>query len=287
MAIPRIVNSTVDLGAYEYNGLDCPSYTYGRVYVNAAAATGGNGKSWSTPFRYLQDALNVACTCGNVKDIWVAQGTYYPDEGVGITNNYRDTSFVLCDGVKLYGGFSGTETMLSQRNWRTNISTLSGDLMQNDGPNFANNAENAHHVVVAAFADATPTTHLDGFTITGGNANGSEFVMINGQNIFRETGGGIYTFFGTNTMTNNTISGNSASGGGGGIRTLRGTNTMTNNTISGNIASYGGGIYTFFGTNTMTNNTISGNSASVDGGGIYTEEGTNTLDQQYHFWQCC
>ena len=149
--------------------------------------------------------------------------------------------------------------------------------MQNDGANFANNGENAYHVVIAAFANTTPTTRLDGFTITGGNANESVNIF-NGQNIDRRHGGGMYTRFGTNTLTNNTISGNTSYAFGGGMYTNSGTNTLTNNTISGNLASsHGGGIFTSQGTNTLTNNTISGNSASINGGGIYTSQGTNTI----------
>ena len=39
----RLFGSIIDFGAYEYNGLDCPSYIDGRIYVNAAKPSGGNG----------------------------------------------------------------------------------------------------------------------------------------------------------------------------------------------------------------------------------------------------
>ncbi len=172
------------------------------MYVNQAIGASGDGTTWATSFKTLQDALNVACVCGNVKEIWVAQGTYYPDEGVGITDNDRDTSFVLCDGIKLYGGFSGTETMLSERDWTNNVTILSGDLMGNDGPNFANNTDNAYHVVIGSNTDGTAV--LNGFTITAGNAN--NFQASNNR------GGGMYNVNGSTTIASCIFSGNSALG---------------------------------------------------------------------------
>jgi hypothetical protein len=78
------------------------------------------------------------------------------------------------------------------------------------------------------------------------------------------------------TLTNVTISGNTAGGNGGG--TCCGGGTSTNVTISGNTAggSGGGMIEAHGGAMTLTNVTISGNSAS-SGGGIFNFDGTATL----------
>jgi hypothetical protein len=82
------------------------------------------------------------------------------------------------------------------------------------------------------------------------------------------SGGGIYCVFGPTTITNSTISGNSASNAGGGIVTTD-TSTITNSTISGNSAHVdGGGILNLFGHLTVTNSTVNGNSARGSGGGI-------------------
>jgi hypothetical protein len=298
---PRILQGNVDMGAYEQLG--CPSATSDTLYVNASNLSPSDGSTWNNAYNKLQDALLHACNCPDTDfDVWVAQGTYYPDEGVGRIDNNRDETFVLCDGIQLYGGFSGsgTETMLSERDWINNVTTLSGDLMGDDGPNFTNNADNTHHLVIAAFADDTPTTRLDGFAITRGNASDGNIITINSQSIDGINGGGIITFGGTNmlsnntifgnmaingsgiftsngttTLTNNTISENKASSRGGGIYTDGGTNTLNNNSIFENMASVGGGIYTT-GINTLSNNTISGNMA-INGGGILASFGTNTL----------
>ena len=90
-------------------------------------------------------------------------------------------------------------------------------------------------------------------------------------------GGGIYNRGTDLTVTNSTISGNSASVVGGGILDEIGMQ-VTNSTITDNSASDGGGIYsTFVGGGQVTNSTIAGNSASGSGGGIFIDEG-NFLD---------
>ena len=80
------------------------------------------------------------------QQIWVAAGTYKPTAGTD-----RTISFALKPGVGVYGGFAGTETALEQRDWRTNVTTLSGDLLGNDsGPASiwnATMADNSFHVV--------------------------------------------------------------------------------------------------------------------------------------------
>ena len=87
-------------------------------------------------------------------------------------------------------------------------------------------------------------------------------------------GGGISNFFGTATLINSTVSGNTAvaSGSGGGIYSA-GNLALINSTVSGNDAGSGGGIYND-GNATLTNSTVTDNSATDDsagagGGGIY------------------
>ena len=79
---------------------------------------------------------------------------------------------------------------------------------------------------------------------------------------------------GTTTLTNCTVSGNSAGNDGGGLDTsggtYGGTTTLTNCAVSGNSAGNdGGGLYNKSGTTTLTNCTVSGNFAS-NGGGVFT-----------------
>ena len=101
------------------------------IYVNAAKAGGGNGASWGTAFKYLQDALRASRPGDQV---FLAKGTYYPDDfyfanGQNIYFGDRELSFVL-NKVNLYGGFAGNETQLSQRNPLGNPTILSGEIWE-------------------------------------------------------------------------------------------------------------------------------------------------------------
>ena len=101
---------------------------------------------------------------------------------------------------------------------------------------------------------------IDGFTIQNGSADLG--------------GGGIYCDNSSPTLTDCTISGNTAEySGGGGIYCWHSSPTLTGCTINGNTAEYsgGGGIYCYESSPTITNCTISGNRADYGGGGIYCE----------------
>jgi CSLREA domain-containing protein len=89
-------------------------------------------------------------------------------------------------------------------------------------------------------------------------------------------GGGIYNNAGTLTVTNSTLSGNPIpNGNGGGIYNNAGALTITNSTLATNSAFFGGGIYNnSSGTLTVTNGTFSGNSATYYSGGIYNDNGS-------------
>ena len=130
-----------------------------------------------------------------------------------------------------------------------------------------NHASGVFRVQVGGGGTAT----IAGLTITNGNAN---------------RGGGINNEFSMLTVSNCTISGNSAPdvfGVGGGIFNdvafSNATLEILNCTISGNSAGdNGGGIYNYGGSNTATlkviNSTLSGNSAHFYGGGIYNNAST-------------
>ena len=80
------------------------------------------------------------------------------------------------------------------------------------------------------------------------------------------------------TLTNSTVSNNTSIGSDGGIASKSGTVTIINSTVSGNVSGgNGGGIDNWTSsTMTLTNSTISNNISSGDGGGI-RNVGTLTL----------
>ena len=105
------------------------------LYVNQAANGNNTGDSWANAFTSLQSALDLAEACNTVQNIWVAAGTYYPSayprqstpQSSGTIDD-RSFTFHLVNGVALYGGFSGTETTLGERDITNNTTTLSGNL---------------------------------------------------------------------------------------------------------------------------------------------------------------
>jgi parallel beta-helix repeat protein len=259
---PRLV-STIDLGAYELQSTTSNL----TLYVKTNGDDTKDGQSWDNAFKTLQKALQFACSGDQV---WVAQGTYYPDEGAGYTNNDRSVSFNLKEGVKIYGGFSGNETQLSGRNWATNVTIVSGDIDQNDGNNLANTSGNSYHVVRGGGSQAV----FDGFTVQGGNANIPS--NMNNQNN-EDVGGGMY-IGGNLTVSNCSIVGNQAITGGGIFNASSGY-TLINCIVSGNKANNGGGMY-HVSTNphpTIINCTISGNQATNGAGGIHNSSSSPIL----------
>ena len=265
-------NGTANLGTSSrliYQTVDdpgsCPTFTDNTAYVNASASVGTNdGTTWARAFLTLQAALDAARTCG-VTQIWVAQGTYVPSASPPGASTAQpltsaDFSFHLVDGVAIYGGFSGTETQLSQRNWRQYPTILSGS-----------NARN--HVVTSA--NDGLATRLDGFTITGGRAGGFTEFTVEGQSFGGTQGAGMYLQSSSVTLSNLLITGNSCpstdnSGGqGGGMAMVGGASVLTNVAFVGNSA-YAGGGFSGGSAYTMTNCVFFGNTANAGGGGMIT-----------------
>ncbi|MEL7122475.1 MAG: right-handed parallel beta-helix repeat-containing protein, partial [Bacteroidota bacterium] len=258
--------------------------TNGRIYVDLDAGGSNDGTSWTDAFTSVQDALEEACACGSAVDIWVAEGTYYPDEGGTATPDDRNSTFQLCNNVALYGGFAGTESMLSERDLENNTTILSGDLQQNDSQQpivtdisaLTGNDENAFSVLTGSGTDNTAL--LDGFTITAGNANqgggmyndnGSPSVsncVFSGNNA--AVGGGMYNFGASPTISNSEFNGNNSNNGGGMLNTASSAPLITDCVFSSNSAGLGGGITNFGSSATITNTVFNGNNVSVIGGGV-------------------
>lgn len=135
-------------------------------FVNGALATGaGDGTSWANAYRG-PSALAQAMTASVLGDeIWVAAGTYRAG-----TAGVRTATHTLKNGVGVYGGFAGTETIRDQRNLAKFSSVVTGDQLLNDS-GALNLTDNSYHVIVASGAGSTSV--FDGFVIRGGNANGA------------------------------------------------------------------------------------------------------------------
>lgn len=270
-------------------------------FVDSSAGGANDGSNWGDAFVHLQDALAAAASAGGtVSEIWVADGVYRPDLGVGQTSGARASTFRLLNGVSVYGGFAGAETLLAQRDPGVNVTTLSGDLAGNDGPGFVNYAENCLHVVTGTGTDSTAV--LDGFAIVGGNANTSSSNRFGGGLLNRgangptlvdcaflrnraEFGGAVFNdSTGSPTFRGCVFEGNLGVQQAGGVYTNSSGSpiTLTNCIFRGNSSPTGGGMFIqFFAT--LTGCVFTGNAATLlggslgEGGGIYTIAGNPVL----------
>jgi hypothetical protein len=145
-----------------------------RIYVNASAQSGSeaDGRTWLTAYTDLQQALSNSSTGDS---IWVAEGHYLPTQ-----DQDRNKSFVVPTGVRLFGGFKGSEKHLRERNSFSRQSVLSGEL-----GDLAINWDNSIHVVTLVNPDTTNL--LDGFTIEKGYA-----VDKSSSDISKKSGGGLW-----------------------------------------------------------------------------------------------
>lgn len=149
------------------------------IYVNAGSAVLGNGTSWAQAMPHLKDAL-AAAQAGD--EIWVVSGTYYPDTSGNSPagTGDRTSRFVIPNGVRVLGGFIGTETNASQRNPAANLTILSGDLGVRGDLNIA---DNAYGILYSA--NTNSSTVLDGFKIRKSNGdNTAQTLNFNGGGIY-------------------------------------------------------------------------------------------------------
>ena len=160
-----------------------------RYYVALNAADAGTGASWADPMT-LANAINKA-VAGD--EIWI-QG--YDTPGGGHVYRVPDKNgFTVKSGVKIYGGFAGTETSIDDREiveskaYRMKYRTvISGDVEGDDVVDATNlifpantsRDDNATHVLTLDLSRASggnqnqQPTVINGVTIARGHATGGE-----------------------------------------------------------------------------------------------------------------
>jgi hypothetical protein len=155
------------------------------LYVDDDGPAGGDGATWKSAYRFLQDALTAAQQPGSgINEIRVAQGAYKPDHSERNPDGTQDqaATFSLIDQVAIKGGYAGIVAPdPDTRDPDTFESILSGQIFSVCiGPTFVG----SHHVVSSM--DNAASAILDGFTITcGGNISlgGSGIVIVDGSPI--------------------------------------------------------------------------------------------------------
>jgi predicted outer membrane repeat protein len=210
-------------------------------YVDKDNSSGTeDGTSWATAFVTIQASID-AVSDDSGGEIWVAEGVYDEERA------HSRGSVVMQEDVHLYGGFAGSETAREQRDWESFVTVIDGSTSRG--------GEAAYHVIIGA-----DNTTLDGFTITGGNADGD-----GSEDTF---GGGMYNFNASPTVTNCTFQGNSAAYGGGMSNELSSDPTLTDCTFENNSASGGGGMANLPDSlPVLTRCTFKNNSTPAGGGG--------------------
>ena len=165
------------------------------IYVDADAPAGGDGQNWNTAYQYLQDALALAAADDEIR---VARGAYQPDRNAAADPNgtgLQTATFQLINGVIVKGGYPGFGAAdPDARDISKYPTILSGDLKGDDESNWdpshlinePNRVENCYHVVTGNFTD--PNTILDGFIITGGQADGGVWPHGNGAGMYNDVG---------------------------------------------------------------------------------------------------
>ncbi|MHC4081345.1 MAG: choice-of-anchor Q domain-containing protein, partial [Planctomycetota bacterium] len=191
----------------------------------------------------------------------------------GLCAEARTATFQLLDGVALRGGYAGIgELDPDARDVALYETTLSGDLAGNDGPgDFENYEENSYNVVTASGTSSSAV--LDGFTISGGNADGTDTDPLSWRR-----GAGIWNLTGSPTVIDCLITANSAVYGGGMYNRENSDPEVTDCTLTGNRATgNGGGMLNTEGSDpTILNCAFDGNTGT-EGGGMLNVRSSPTI----------
>lgn len=254
---PRYSGSTIDIGAYEFQPI-----ADGRIrYVKPTATGKGDGSSWENASGNLQNMIDELAQNNPQKlpgEVWVAAGVYVPKVQV-ISGTTYSASFLMRDGISVYGGFAGTEVSKQERiagdssmPWDfANETVLEGTYYESDktvwsesGHKWTLTSDSRHVVFFAPLPSEGKTgfdkaTTLNGVTIRGGYAQGGTGI----SEFLTDCGAGVY--MGVNTILEKCI--------------------VTENAATGN----GGGVYLYGGR--ILNSLVYNNNADGDGGAVYVD----------------
>lgn len=252
---PRFNGSTIDIGAYEFQQMLSTRIRY----VKPVATGTGDGSSWENASGNLQNMIDELAKNNPQNlpgEVWVAAGTYVPQVQV-ISGTTYSASFLMRDGISVYGGFAGDESSKQEREvgkmpWNfVNKTILEGSYYEHSKTSWNESnhkwtlTSDSRHVV---FFSPLPSegksgfgksTILNGVTIRGGYAQGGEGVA----DFMTDRGAGVY--MGINATLEKCI--------------------VTENSSTGN----GGAVYMYGGR--VMNSLIYNNNADGDGGAVYVE----------------
>ncbi len=272
-----------------------------------------DGTTWCTAYRGLSGALSVA---GPNTVIQVANGTYTPDTA-GLADPREATFSLADGVAIEGGYAGCGAAVPDEQDWIAHQTILSGDLNGNDGNvalfddfatcytggasavtapcvGFDQNgdsvvdgvdfallaaatgySENTYHVVTSS--GNGPSASLHGFTISGGNATGTNA---------NRNGGGMYLVVGSPTINSCMWVANIAINGGGAYNDLNSQATFTDCTFRSNFAyfgsssGFGGGVLNLNGQPQFVRCTFESNGAE-SGGGLFSQNSSITIENAH------
>jgi len=273
-------------------------------------AQGGTGKgaSWAEAYGRVQDAIKAVAESGG-GNVFVKAGTYTPTSTTG-ENGVVYSAFQIPSGVKVYGGFAGTETgataeaiiaaratttsnigmqMVNKTIFSGNLNGTAAEYVWNDQKHRFSTTYygSSHHVVVFTPTVGTkPSTSesvsldaqaiLDGVVITGGHANNAS---IEDDADHTAYGGGVW-MIGNSLLQNCEVYNCEASRDGGGIYMMGGLvencyihdcQAMGVNTVTG----MGGGI-AIKDAGSVSHSAILNNASRLGGGMSFSFSGSGS-----------
>ena len=286
----------VDGGAYAFDGgTTSLKNVVTRLFVSqtktVALADGYNeadyrGKSFFTPFTWLDDALLYI---EQVRDLYPGQypqfeilmagGTYKPhyrrtaagDPGASVVDQ-RLSSFVIPQGVNIYGGFSGTEEIASAG--ITEIPAADGPITvtDDDDINVLANARGMSDLNVNGVLEAWEFANQ---TILSGQINEGAARSQNVEHVVYTEGDGQIMLDGLTVNYGDATTTGTATGGAGiysdGVDCIvKGCRLLNCSAVNG------GAAYIRHAGLTLLSSIVAGNRATASGGAVYVDGGTGT-----------
>ena len=287
---PRFNGSTIDIGAYEFQQMLSTRIRY----VKPVATGTGDGSSWENASGNLQNMIDELAKNNPQNlpgEVWVAAGTYVPQVQV-ISGTTYSASFLMRDGISVYGGFAGDESGKQEREvgkmpWNfVNKTILEGSYYEHSKTSWNESnhkwtlTSDSRHVV---FFSPLPSegksgfdksTILNGVTIRGGYAQGGEGVA----DFMTDRGAGVY--MGINaTLEKCIVTENSSTGNGGAVYMYGGR--VMNSLIYNNNADGDGGAVYVDNAGIVLASMLTNNSAN-NGSGAYLAHTGNWTDGKPH-----
>lgn len=239
-----------------------------QIFVTVNGAGNGSGSSWGNAST-LQNAVSSA---NSNSQLWIKKGVYNVSSTLAVA--------IGVSNLKLYGGFFGNETALSQRNYLTNLTILDGQ------------TTTQILIIRGASVEVNGITFRNGFvtgTIVGGtnpNSGGGAIRVYGASSVLKnckflsnvstsERGAGaVFFWYGNNHIVdncefiNNTDNGVNAVGGGGAIHTWDNSVQIINSKFTNNTSiNAGGAVYGNF-YNLVISNCEFVNNSAPSGGAI-------------------